>query len=377
MAAAARARAEFAQWDAVLRRHQHDIALIDATDDSEISKDLARRAATLNIATVLRVSENAVWTMVVQGEVLRDQAPHTWAAFRDGLVDGYRAGMIADTVRDLRTTPARERLDANAVDYAMAHTPGQLRAWLRRMKARLEPAKTLQSAEAAIQARRVTISHQDDGTSWISALVSTPVAIAIGNRLRRAARALPKTDPETGERDRRTRDQKRADLLAHWLTCSEGTTTDIRAEIAISIDAAALAGFTDEPGTTLGGESEPVPAAWVRELAQSETTLFRRLVLDPRGHVLDTHRIGYRPPEELRRALAWRDGVCRVATCNAPVAETDLDHADPWHESHDTSGPNLRCLCRRHHNMKSHGHLPSEFLDEPFRHRERWHYPAA
>ena len=34
-----------------------------------------------------------------------------------------------------------------------------------------------------------------DGTSWLNALLPTHVAIAVGNRLRRAARQLPKVDP--------------------------------------------------------------------------------------------------------------------------------------------------------------------------------------
>ena len=88
------------------------------------------------------------------------------------------------------------------------------------------------------------------------------MAIAVGHRLRKAAQALPPIDPETDEKDRRTRDQKMADLVAHWLTCSEGTHTDIRAEIAIGIAATDLIGLTDGPGLTHDGE--PVGSAWER-----------------------------------------------------------------------------------------------------------------
>ena len=116
--------------------------------------------------------------------------------------------------------------------------------------------------------------------------------------------------------------------------------------------------------------------------------MLRRLVLDPLGRVLDTTKLTYQPGDALRAALHWRDGTCRVAGCRAPVYETDLDHADPWHRSHETSGTNLRCLCRKHHNMKSHGHLDEHRLDHSPRYRERWHavdtpvmyldlYPAA
>jgi hypothetical protein len=135
------------------------------------------------------------------------------------------------------------------------------------------------------------------------------VAVAVADRLRRTAKAIPAIDPETGERDRRTREQKQPDVLCHWLTSCTGTD---------------LIGLTDGPGLTLDGE--PVGAAWVRELAQSEHTVLRRLGIDPAGQVLDT----------------------------------------------TTSACSLRCLCRRHHNMKSHGHLDERHLDRPMPHVERY-----
>src|SRR5690606_125024 len=159
-------------------------------------------------------------------------------------------------------------------------------------------------------------------------------------------------------------------VLGHWLTSCTGTSTDIRAEIAISIAATDLIGLTDGPGLTLDGE--PVGADWVRELAQSEHTLFRRLVLDPPGTVLDPPFLNYRPTEALRKALRWRDGTCRVAGCRAPVHETDLDHAKAYDAGGQTTASNLRCLCRKHHNMKSHGHLDDRYLDEPAPHLERY-----
>jgi hypothetical protein len=168
-------------------------------------------------------------------------------------------------------------------------------------------------------------AHHDDGTSWLNALLLTPVGIVIGERLRKTATALPAVDPETGHRDGRTREQKQADILGHWLTSSTGTSTDIRPEIAISIAATDLIGYTNGPGLTLDGE--PIGADWVRELAQSENPLFRLLVLDPRGEVLDTTVLNYRPTEALRKALRWRDGSCRVGGGQAPAT-------------------NLRCLCR-------------------------------
>ncbi|MET1132959.1 MAG: DUF222 domain-containing protein [Aeromicrobium sp.] len=362
----ARAQAEFAEWNLVLTHREREIIRIDASDEVSIGKELARRGIALEIAQRLAITENSVWRIVVQGEEVRDRTPAVWDAFRDGILDARRVGLIADAVAKLRTPEAIDALNQSAVGYAAEHTPGELRGWLKRLRARLEPEQFEDEAARATEQRHVEISHNDDGTSWLSALLPTGVAVAVGNRLRAAAKALPKIDPETGERDRRTRDQKQADLVAHWLTCSEGTSTDIRAEIAITIDSTDLIGLT--PGAAFTrGDREPVPAQWARELATSEHTLLRRLVLDPLGHVMDTTKLGYQPSDSLREALRWRDGTCRVAGCRADIRDTDLDHELAHDRGGTTSADNLRSLCRRHHNMKSHDHLDRRSVAPPVR----------
>ncbi len=258
----------------------------------------------------------------------------------------------------------------------MSLTVGELRSWLKRFRGRWEAEQVAAEAERSVEERRVEINHLDDGTSWINALVPTPVALVVEDRLKRAAKSLPATDPEPGHRDRRTQAQKQADLVGHWLTSCTGTETEIRGEIAIAIDATDLIGYGDGPGVTRDRE-HAIPAGWVRELAASETTLFRRLVLDPRGTVMDTTSLGYQPPGELRAALHWRDGTCRVAGCRKPATETDLDHALAHDRGGGTSASNLRCQCRKHHNLTSHGLLPERFLAPVVEHRDRWIDPGV
>ncbi|MCL3837097.1 HNH endonuclease signature motif containing protein [Aeromicrobium duanguangcaii] len=374
-AARVQARADYATWSMILAAHTLGTDEVDAQDVPPIGKELGRREVTLEIAQTLHVTENRVWAIVSDARTVRDRAPRVWIAFRDGSLNAARVSQIAATIDRLTTTASVEALDASVVGYATTHTLGELRSWLKRLRARLEPAAVQAEASRAVETRRVDISHNDDGTSWLSALLHTPVAIAVGERLRRAAKALPKIDPDTGDRDRRTRDQKQADLVGHWLTSCTGTETQIRAEIAIAIDAADLIGLTDGPGITRDDE-HALPPEWVRELAASETTLFRRLVLDPVGNVLDTSALGYQPPGALRAALHWRDGTCRVAGCRAPASETDLDHELAYDRGGGTTAANLRCLCRKHHNMKSHGRLPEKYIAPPVERRERWHLPS-
>ncbi|MFO6453559.1 MULTISPECIES: DUF222 domain-containing protein [unclassified Aeromicrobium] len=359
----ARARAEFAEWELIAQHHRRRVAEIDRSDEIALSKDLARREVTLEIAQALKVTERRVWAVVFEAETLQGRTPLVWEAFRGGDLDAGRATAIADTAERLVERESWARLERSVVDYATTHTLGELRTWLRRFRARVEPEEAAEETAKALEERRVSVTHNTDGTSWLNALLPTGLAIAAAERLRRAAKAEPTIHPETGLRDTRTREQKQADLLGQWLTSCTGTTTDVRAEIAISIAATDLVGYTEGPGLTRDGE--PLDAAWVRELAASEHTVFRRLVLDPVGRVMDTTVLAYRPTESLRQALHWRDGTCRVAGCRAPVFETDLDHAKDYDSGGETSARNLRCLCRKHHNMKSHGHLDDRFLGEP------------
>ncbi|MFH7324280.1 DUF222 domain-containing protein [Aeromicrobium sp. JJY06] len=359
----ARARAEFAEWELIAQHHTRRVAEIDRSDEIVLSKDLARREVTLEIAQALKVTERRVWAVVFEAETLQERTPLVWEAFRSGDLDAGRASAIADTAERLVERESWARLERSVIGYAATHTLGELRTWLRRFRARVEPEETAVETAKALEERRVSVTHNTDGTSWLNALLPTGLAIAAAERLRRAAKAEPGIHPETGVRDTRTRDQKQADILGRWLTSCTGTTTDIHAEIAISIAATDLVGYTEGPGLTRDGE--PLDAAWVRELAASEHTVFRRLVLDPVGRVMDTTVLAYRPTESLRQALHWRDGTCRVAGCRAPVFETDLDHAKDYDSGGETSARNLRCLCRKHHNMKSHGHLDDRFLDEP------------
>ena len=361
----ARAVAEFEEWKLIAAHHRRRVAEIDRSDEIVLGKELARREVTLEIAQALKITEHRVWAIVFEAETLRERTTLVWDAFRLGDVDAPRASAIADSAERLVLRESWAKLETTVLDYATTHTISELRAWLRRFRARIEPEETAEETARALDERRVSVTHLSDGTSWLSALLPTGLAIAAAERLRKAAKAEPTIDPETGRRDTRTRDQKQADILGRWLTSCTGTTTDIRAEIAISIAATDLIGLTGGPGIMRDGE--PLQQSWVRELAASEHTVFRRFVLDPVGEVLDTTVLGYRPTESLRRALHWRDGTCRVAGCRAPVFETDLDHAKDYDSGGETSAKNLRCLCRKHHNMKSHGHLDDRHLGAPAR----------
>lgn len=68
---------------------------------------------------------------------------------------------------------------------------------------------------------------------------------------------------------------------------------------------------------------------------------------------------GYTPSESQIARIRGRDGTCRFPGCDVPATHCDADHIKPFdHENPQTGGPtstaNMHCLCRQHHNLKTH-----------------------
>ena len=153
--------------------------------------------------------------------------------------------------------------------------------------------------------------------------------------------------------DDRTLDQRRADLLVQQLRGSaDGQPTSTRAVIGITVPITSLAGLDDLPGESFDG-TFALPAPLVRDLTTQPGTLWFRILTDPLGRILDTTEPRPFPSDALRTAVQARDGTCRFSTCTRPAMECDLDHQVPRPHG-PTNGDNLRGLCRRHHNIKTH-----------------------
>jgi hypothetical protein len=347
------AQAEFATWQGVLAYRDEQVEALDRGDHSSMYRRMAVNAIALEIAQTLRISEQQVWRIVEQASRLREHLPSAWAAFAAGDIGAQKASILAVCVDRLTEPEHRAAQDAAVVDHATTHTPSELRRWVDKLVDRLKPV-TVDAAEAERAKRHVRVDVGHHGMSYLGAYIPSLAAKAIAHRLRQAATELA-DDPDS-EHAPRTRMQKEADLLVSWLTNATGTECDIAAEVAVVVEAAALAGVTDTPAHVDG--DAPVPADWVLELALSGNTLWTRLLTDAVGHVLDVTHHGYQPPATLREAIAWRDATCRISGCTTPATRSDLDHHTAYAAGGPTSAANLRSLCRRHHGIKGHGLLP-------------------
>lgn len=97
-------------------------------------------------------------------------------------------------------------------------------------------------------------------------------------------------------------------------------------------------------------------AGWISELATRtwiEKVTHIRMLADECVH-------GYTPTESQRAYVQGRDGTCRFPGCDVPAERCDIDHIEPYDMGTPNAGgatetPNLHCLCRRHHNLKTAG----------------------
>ncbi len=62
---------------------------------------------------------------------------------------------------------------------------------------------------------------------------------------------------------------------------------------------------------------------------------------------------GYRPSTALARFVRTRDLTCCFPGCDRPAVYCDVDHTIPYTAGGLTHPGNLKCLCRKHHLLKT------------------------
>ncbi|GAA1746190.1 HNH endonuclease signature motif containing protein [Aeromicrobium alkaliterrae] len=359
-----RARAEAAEWVATVAFRDGAMKRL-SPDVTPLRRLTEQSAIPLQIAAETGQSEGQVVNRLACADRAIEHLPQVWGAFGKGDVDAAQVQAISLAVGKLERDDSRQRLDDEALAYARTHTLAELRRWLKRFIARVEADLFAERAEAERAKRHVHIEHLDDGMALLQAYLPSHHAAAIGARLERLAKQ-PATDDE-GQPDRRTRVQRQADLLTHLLTSASADhvpgTPGLRCDIAVTIDAAVLTGAVVGQASAADG-SWHVPATWILDSALVGEAFWHRLLVDPiTDNTLAHDYRGYSPPDVLRRAVQFRDQVCVTPGCLVPADRCELDHDIPWPAGH-THGTNLRCRCKRHHNIKGHGVVP-HLVDPP------------
>ncbi len=373
LVATERARVEALRAEAALLAHD-DVALSRA--GAARRHDLARRAFTADLATALRLTEQAASHLLDTARTLAvgpGEAGHaTLEALRHGRLSLAHATAVADTLADLPDPDARAQVEGVVLPRATTCTVPQLRRHLRRARDVAHPEPFVERHRRATESRAVYVDPGADGMAWLTAHLPAHVAHAAHDRLTRAGvRAR-----EAG--DGRTLAQLRADALGGLLlagagadaaispTCGPGTevpTGDhgpvpdptwiarrIVPTVRVTVPVLSLLGGSDT-AADLDGHG-PVDAETASMLTAAAPSL-RRLLVDPvDGRVLNTDPGTYSVPAALRAFLQQRDGVCRFPGCTRTAARCDIDHVVAWSDGGRTVADNLTHLCRHHHVVK-------------------------
>ncbi|CDJ99005.1 putative HNH endonuclease [Microbacterium sp. C448] len=365
----ARRAAGIAEAIEIARRHPYVYTDIVGRD----GEDLAERGVLLDLSLRLNVSEQTLRSHAYTASAASESLPWLWRRALDGfaplvLVDAVVAGAARLRAADgaspeeiAEAESAIAELDAATSEWVLSCTRAAFRARLKRLLERLDTRRSEVRHAAAMRDRRVCIEHVDDGMSWVSALVPTVDAVALGRRLDATAKATSKDI-----RELRTRDQIRADLFASWLK-GDGTATAVKTKVFVTVPvsllagegttagaggdlAARLAGLPREDAELVGhGPIDPLTAAQLF----SDAKAFHRVITDPvRGVVLQMDRRTYRPTKAQRDWLVLRYGRCARDGCTRLALDADIDHDKPWALGGKTDEVNLRPLCPPDHQHR-------------------------
>jgi len=321
-------------------------------------------------------SEAMAHQRLTVARMLHTSLPRCAQALACGAISGLRAGALADAARVLTSrvdallevtpagqprdelTDARARMlevfEGRAVAYATGHDLSGTRSKSRAVIAAIDPeGLAWRRAIAARDLTAVTIRHEDDCMSTLHATMPSELAIeclrAIDSTADNASHIHP--DLPAGMR--------RAHAMHRLLT---GGGTDVRgalpgrrvAQLHVTVDLATLLGLRQTPADLDG--VGPIPANALRALIRhSDDVSLRWLITDHTGRVVDTSPRRYRLSRALRELVIARDRVCAEPHCTTAADRCEIDHIQPFDSGGTSAAENLQPLCKRHHQLKTHG----------------------
>ena len=343
-----------------------------------------------DVSSALRLSAGTAQMRIDVARTLVNHLPNTCSALATGELSAAHATVIAretaTAIRDGLSEFAIFSIEEKAIAHAEFHTPSQVALQVRNAIAKFAPATYEEVVEKARDSRRVSCYNDVDGMSTVVAILpaedAQTVMKAIEAFIIKGSTVLNINENSsvshagnTGDRkvdtrdlggknsnshiaDTRSADMKRADALTSLAGFALAASSEDVAlhrrpiTINVTIDLPTLLGLSENPGQLAGYGA--IPASVARALASDGK--WKRFITDPQtGALLDYGRETYQPPQALIDFLIARDRTCRFPGCRRSAALSDLDHAQSWEEGGTTSLDNLGALCRRHHQLKTHG----------------------
>ncbi len=331
---------------------------------------------------------------------LRDRLPRVDEIFQSGRLSFRVVSAIVYRTALITDKQARAKVDtelAAAVSgwgrFSVAKVEESIDYWVDRY----DP-YALRRVERRALGRRVDRTWSDgNGCSTIEAVLFDHDAATLDKRLDALARGVCEKDP-------RTLDQRRADALgamaagADRLTCACGddkcSAAGERASAVVINVIAEEKSLADDTAIAMDGENPHKPTKPIREMTLAEAAAIPPPVdpsPNPPAVMLGFGIIpapllaakvaagasirwivhpGAAPPEPRYRPsdkLAWfvrcRDMTCRYPGCSEPADVCDLDHTIAY-PAGPTCASNVKCLCRKHHLLKTFGRWRDQQLPD-------------
>ena len=333
------------------------------------------------VSSALRLAPQTAQDRIDVARALSNHLPQVREALATGEISLAHANVIARetwrVIDDGIDVNMLQWLESEAISKAELGTPGQISKFIRKTIAEISPENFEKVVTKDRELRKVNIFPEPNGMATLVAFLpaedAQTIKLAIEKRVRvKKALDLQLLDPKlqadieneisSDERASSLRsllsEAQKADALtaiaAKYLeeTKDDGKAHRRPVSVSLTIDLPTLLGLAENPGELQGYGA--IPASIARELAVDGK--WRRFITDPtNGNLLDCGRDTYTPTQQLVDFIMARDKTCRFPGCAQPAHRTDIDHAIPWESGGETSPTNLGLLCRRHHQMKTHG----------------------
>jgi hypothetical protein len=352
-------------------------------------------AIAAEVAAAENISHATASGQMYLATALRDRLPQLATLFADGMISARLAATIVWHTNLITDDATLALVDAALSAEAAGYGPLSAKktaAAIDKIVGRYDPA-AVRRAQGASRSREVVITPADDqsGVAHLWGTLFAHDGAVLDRRLAQMADAVCGDDP-------RSTAQRRADALgalaagADTLTCGcstpdcpAGGTADARAAGVTVYVVAEQPALDAAPDPELSGEPPPRPPSTpqtpLKELLASDPEPDLPAVKPPSAHIVGGGTIpapqlaqligdgatvtavdhpgnpapetGYRPSAALARFIRCRDLTCRFPGCDHPAQHCDIDHAIAYHAGGPTHPSNLRCLCRKHHLLKT------------------------
>ncbi|MCV7409317.1 hypothetical protein AWC05_09765 [Mycobacterium florentinum] len=328
-----------------LRQAQHGDRAQWAADTSD--------AVAAEVAAALGTSVAMGHSNLRYARAMQERLPAVSAIFRAGDIDFRLFRTIVfrtDLIVDAEALAAVDGQLAVKAPRWPSMTSWKLATEIDRVVARIDRDAVRRSREYA-EDRYFKVSPMEAGTALINGTVFATTGQALDRRLDELAKTVCADDPRTIE-------QRRADALGALAAgqdrlpcgcvradCPAGSAPRQHNSVVIHVvaDRATVDGSGAAPGFLYGDSI--IPAELVRELAKMAK-------LQPITTPIAPER-AYIPSRALADFVRARDLTCRAPGCDRPATECDIDHTVPHGDGGATHPSNLKCLCRKHHLLKT------------------------